>query len=122
MDQQPLQNILSSAQGAASYSARFVAVSKAALDEFSPPAQQLFTVVARHSALVGLDGLLLGLLAIPVPLACLLSFWNVTCNFIFSDSLDDRSAVIALVRNQLFDPVQIDLRFLFGMQLGLAPN
>jgi len=69
VDQQPLQNILSSAQGAASHSARLVAVGKAAFDELAASSQQLFAVVARHSALVGLNRLLLALLAFPVALA-----------------------------------------------------
>ena len=114
MDPLSLQNILSSAQGAAPHSAR-LAVSEAAFDKFSAPAQQLFAVVSCYSALVGLDGLLLGLLAIPVALARLFSLWNVTGNFIFADPLDDRAAVISLVGNQLFDPLDINLRIRFGM-------
>lgn len=39
VDQQTLQNILSSAQGTASYSARLVAMSKAAFDELAASAQ-----------------------------------------------------------------------------------
>ena len=39
VDQQTLQNILMPAQRAAPHSARFVAVGKAACDEFSPPSQ-----------------------------------------------------------------------------------
>jgi hypothetical protein len=89
-------------------------VGKAAFDELAASAQQLFAVVSCNSFVVGLDGLLLSLLAIPVPLACLFSFWNVTCNFIFTDPLDDRAAVIALVGNQLFDPIDIDLGFFVG--------
>jgi hypothetical protein len=39
MDQQTLQNVFLSAQGATPHSARFVAVGKAALDQLAPPSQ-----------------------------------------------------------------------------------
>jgi len=78
VNQQPLQNILSSAQGAASHSTRLVAVGKAAFDELAASSQQLFAIVSSDSVVVGLDRLPLALLAFPVALARLLSCWNIT--------------------------------------------
>src|ERR1039458_3419796 len=117
VDQQTLQDVVMSAQGRAPHSTRLVTVGKAAFDEFSSPSELLFAIVSSNSAVVSLNSLLLSLLTIPVPLASLLTFRNVTGNFILSDPLDDRAAVIALIRYQLFDPVHVDLRLLLGMQL-----
>jgi hypothetical protein len=55
-----------------------------------------------------------------VPLARLLLFRNVGANFQFFDLFKHRAAMIALVRDQFFDPVHVDLRLRFRMQIGLA--
>jgi len=55
--------------------------------------------VENVATMAGLDGLLLALLSVPVALACLFSFWDIICNFIFSDPLDDRAAMM-LVSHQ----------------------
>jgi hypothetical protein len=55
MHQFPFQNVLSSAQMAVSYAARFVAVSEAAFHQFATPFQQALAVVALHTPPVVVD-------------------------------------------------------------------
>ena len=77
VDQQPLQNVVPSTQGTTPHTSRLVAVLETAFDKLAASSQQLFAIIARHSALVGLDRLLFSLLAFPIPLASLLPFRDI---------------------------------------------
>jgi hypothetical protein len=58
MHRLPFQNVLSSAQTAASHAARFVAVSEAAFHQFATPFQKALAVVALYPPPVFVDRLL----------------------------------------------------------------
>src|ERR1019366_7399674 len=79
-------------------------------------------VVAAHPPPVLVNRLLFLGFALPVTSPFLLLLWNVATYLVALHSLDYRAAVIALVGNQLFDPVDVHLRLLAGPQLGLAPD
>ena len=66
MNQQTLENILPSVQGAASHSAGFVAVSKGSFDKFASSPQQFLSILTAHPLPVLINRLLLALLAFPV--------------------------------------------------------
>src|ERR1022692_4704533 len=117
MSQLTLENILASAQVAAPHPARFVAVGEAAFHQFTAPLQQALAVFASHPPPVCVDRLLLLGVALPVPLALLPLLRNVTAHPVTLHPLENCAAQIALVRNQLFDAVEVDLRFA-GTRLG----
>src|ERR1035437_11134476 len=72
--------------------------------------------------------LLLLRLAFPVALTLLLLLWDVAANSVTLHPLESRSAVVTLVRNQLFDAVDVDLHIartrlsLIRRQLGHRPS
>src|ERR1017187_9654547 len=95
---------------------------EAALDELAAPPQQTLAVLAPHPPPVRIHCLLLSLLACPVPLPLLLLLGNVTANLVTLHPLDDRAAVISLVRDQLFNPANVDLGPVAGPQFGFTPD
>jgi len=115
MNQQPLENILPSMQGAASHPAGFVAMSEGSFHELASSPQQLLSILAAHPLTVLINGLLLALLALPVSLAGLFLLRDVSANFQFLDSLKSFAAMVALICNKFFNPVYVDLGFLFSM-------
>lgn len=120
MNQLALENILRPAQGATSHCAGLVTVSKTSFDELAASPEQTLAIVAANPLPILINGLLFFFLALPVPLVRLLLFRNVGANFVLLDLFEHRAAMIAFVRNQLFDPVHVDLRLRFRMQIGLA--
>src|SRR5258708_38470448 len=117
MNQQTLENILSSVQGAASHPAGFVAMSKGSFDELASPPQQFLSIPAAHPLTVLINRLLLAPLAFPVSLAGLFLLRAISANFEFLELLKSFAAMVALVRNKFFNPGYVDLGFLFRMQL-----
>src|SRR5664279_847884 len=95
---------------------------EAALNELAAPPQQTLAVLTPHPPTVRIHRLLLGLLARPIPLPLLLLLRNVAANLVTLHPLDHRAAVVALIRNQLFNPANVDLGLIVGAQLGLAPD
>ena len=81
MNQQTLENILPSVQGAASHPAGFVAMSEGSFHELAASPQQFLSIPPANSLTVLINGLLLALLAFPVSLAGLLLFRDVSANF-----------------------------------------
>src|SRR5450755_1231875 len=95
---------------------------KAALNELAAPPQYTLAVLAPHPPPVRIHRLLLSLLARPVPPPLLFLLRNVAAHLVTLHPLDHRAAVVALIRNQLFDPANVDLGRIAGPQLGLAPH
>ena len=120
MNQQTLENILPSVQGAASHPAGFVAMSEGSFHELAASPQQFLSIPASHPLTVLIDRLLLALLALPVSIAGLLLLRNVSANFQFLELHKSLAAMVALVRNKFFNPGYVDLGFLFRMQLCFA--
>src|ERR1017187_4740767 len=90
---------------------------EAALDELAAPPQQTLAVLASHPPPVRIHRLLLSLLARPIPLPLLFLLRNVAANLVTLHPLDHRAAVVALIRHQLFDAVDVHFRFVAGSQL-----
>src|SRR5271157_5469723 len=109
MNQLPLQNVFVSAEVRTPHAAGVVAVREAALDQLAAPPQQTLAVLAPHPPPVRIHRLLLTLLARPIPQPLLLLLRNVAAKLVTLHSLDHRAAVIALVRDQLFDAVDVHL-------------
>src|ERR1035438_1816577 len=95
---------------------------EAALDQLAAPPQQTLAVLAPHPPPVRIHRLLLGLLARPIPLPLLPLLRNVAANLVTLHPLDHRAAVVALVRDQLFDPGDVHFGIIVWPQLGLAPE
>src|ERR1039457_1503231 len=93
-----------------------------ALDELAAPPQQTLAVLTPHPPPVRIHRLLLSLLARPVPQPLLLLLWNVAANLVTLHPLNHRAAVVALVRHQRFNAVDVHFRFVAGSQLSLAPD
>ena len=53
-------------------------------------------------------------------LAWLFLLRDVSANFLFLDLLKSFAAMVALVRNEFFNPLNVDFGFLFRMQLCFA--
>jgi hypothetical protein len=85
---------------------------KTSFHELAAPPQQTLAVLALHLPSVSIDRLLLALLALPVSLAPLLLFRNASANFGLIELLENRAAMILLVRDHLVDSSHVDLVFL----------
>src|ERR1700686_1419325 len=120
MNQQTLENILPSVQGAASHPAGFVAMSESSFHELAASPQQFLAILASFPLSILINRLLFALLALPVSLAGLLLLRNVSANFKFLDLLKSFAAMVALVRNKFFNSGYVDLGLLFRMQLCFA--
>ena len=94
MNQQTLENVLSSMKGAASHPTGFVAMSKGSFDELASSPQQFLAILAAHPLTVLINRLLLALLALPLPLAGLLLLRDVSANFQFLDLLKSFAAIL----------------------------
>src|SRR5215472_9197302 len=63
-----------------------------------------------------------GAFALPVAPSFLLLLRNVAAHLITLHPLHHRATVVALVRHQFFDPLQVHLRFVLGPQIGLPSD
>src|SRR5580704_17282657 len=95
-------------------------MSKGSFHELASPPLQSLSIPAAHPLPVLINRLLLALLAFPVSLARLFLFRDVSANFQFLDLLKSFAAMVALVRNKFFNPLDVDLGLLFRMQLRFA--
>src|SRR5580658_186883 len=93
----------------APHAARLVAVRKAAFHPFPAPTQQTLAVAAAHPSPILVYRLLLLGFALPVALPLLFLFRNVSPHFVTLHPLQDRAAVVTLVRYHLFDSLDVDL-------------
>src|SRR5580704_4529333 len=94
---------------AAPQTAGLVAVSEAAFHQLAAPPEQALAVAAAHPLPIPIHRLLLLGLTLPVALPLLLLLRDVTAHLVTLYPLDHCSAVVALIRDQLFDPVDVDL-------------
>src|SRR5580658_23054 len=108
----------------APHAARLVAVRKAAFHQFPAPTQQTLAVAAAHPSPILVYRLLLLGFALPVALPLLFLFRNVSTHFVTLHPLQDRAAVVTLVRYHLFDSldVDVDLGLILGSLLRLAAD
>src|ERR1700733_2647016 len=101
----------------APHAARLVAVREAAFHQFASPPQQTLAVDAAHPSPILVHSLLLLALALPVALPRLFLFWNVSTHLVTLHPLQDRAAVVNLVRYHLFDSLDVDLGRILGSLL-----
>lgn len=81
------------------HSAGLVALRKGSLNQFASSSQQALAILATHPLTILIDGLLLFQLAFPAALARQLPFRNVDANFELLRLLENRAAMITLVRD-----------------------
>src|SRR5437899_12717723 len=101
-----------------SHPAGVVAMRKAPLDQRASLPEQALAIGPVHPLPVGVDGPLLLLLALPVPLPPLLLLRNIRSYF----RPLHRAAMVTLVRDHFFDAVHVHLRFLVWRFLRFLGN
>src|SRR5438128_12485173 len=95
-----------------SHPAGVVAMRKAPLDQRASLPEQARAIGTVHPLPVGVDGPLLLLLALPVPLPPLLLLRNIRSYFRPLYLRYHGAAMVPLVRDHFFDAVHVHLRFL----------
>src|SRR5262245_41905160 len=110
MNQQTLQNVAVVSQVCAPHAAGLVTMCETSLDEFSPSTEQTLSLGPLQPLSIRVDCLLLSFLTHPMPLASLLLLRNISAYTRRFEFLQNRSTMVSLVGDHLFDATQIHLR------------
>jgi hypothetical protein len=120
MNQFPFEYVFVLTKVGSPHPARIVTMRKGAFHQFASFLQEAFTIIPVDSSAVGVNCLLLRLLAAPVPPARLLAFRDVSANLNFLRLGQHCAAVVSLVRNHFLNAGHVYLRLFGGGRFGFA--